>query len=162
MSKGTCTAAGCDRSARSRGWCNSHYERWRKGRPTDGVLRLFGRAGCLADGCSSPHHSGGYCAKHKSRVKRHGDPDAWTRNGANHGMWVGNEAGYHGAHKRVYAKRGPAREHTCIDCGKPADQWSYNHKDSNSKMSPLGPFSLDVNCYESRCVSCHKTFDQNR
>ena len=30
MAKRTCSVETCDRPAESRGWCNSHYERWRR------------------------------------------------------------------------------------------------------------------------------------
>lgn len=30
MAKGTCSIAGCGRPQRARGWCTTHYERWRK------------------------------------------------------------------------------------------------------------------------------------
>lgn len=30
MANGTCAIHGCERQARSRGWCGTHYERWRK------------------------------------------------------------------------------------------------------------------------------------
>jgi hypothetical protein len=30
---------GCDRVARSRGWCSSHYRRWLTGNPLDTPIR---------------------------------------------------------------------------------------------------------------------------
>ena len=34
---------GCGRVARSRGWCSSHYRRWRAGQPLDTPIRGYQR-----------------------------------------------------------------------------------------------------------------------
>jgi hypothetical protein len=36
-----CKEANCTRRAHSRGWCTSHYRRWRSGRPMDAPIRRY-------------------------------------------------------------------------------------------------------------------------
>ena len=68
---------GCDTPAKTRGWCNTHYERWRRnGDPGKaGDARKRPPMACSVDGCD---HFGrvvlGFCGKHYLRFKNHGDP----------------------------------------------------------------------------------------
>lgn len=42
MDKGTCSIDGCDHPAITRGWCNAHYLRWRRGGdPHSGPVRSY-------------------------------------------------------------------------------------------------------------------------
>lgn len=41
-------------------------------------------------------------------------------------------------------------------------QWSYNHRDPDEKQSPEGPYSINPDYYEPRCVKCHKAYDRRR
>lgn len=36
-----CKEETCDRRAHSRGWCTSHYRRWRTGKPMDSPIRGY-------------------------------------------------------------------------------------------------------------------------
>jgi hypothetical protein len=67
--------------------------------------------------------------------------------------------GYAGAHDRVEAVRGRAKNHPCVDCDRPAHDWSYNHNDPDEQVSEYGPFSSDPGYYEPRCRRCHRIFD---
>ncbi|MEL7977398.1 hypothetical protein AAG589_16165 [Isoptericola sp. F-RaC21] len=71
---------------------------------------------------------------------------------------------YADAHWRVKRERGPARAHLCVDCGRPAAHCSYDHTDPAELVEPryFGPaaYSLDVDCYEPRCASCHARVDR--
>lgn len=68
---------------------------------------------------------------------------------------------YHVAHYYVSKTRGRARRHQCIDCGQPARQWSYDHADPDELESPAGlQYSVDPQHYDPRCMTCHRTFDQ--
>lgn len=70
MTKGTCKVPDCDRAARSRGWCNGHYERWRlTGKEPDGVLlpRMSQPSVCTVDGCNRKPIARGYCNAHYRR-----------------------------------------------------------------------------------------------
>lgn len=69
----TCSFAGCSRSARTRGWCGTHYERWRK----NGTVDLMPRSGpvlCSVPKCSEFARSKGMCPSHYMRERRYGDP----------------------------------------------------------------------------------------
>jgi HNH endonuclease len=68
-----CSVSWCDRSARARGLCISHYNRQLKGqdldqpfeerqkRPVDGL--------CSVEDCDQPYLASGYCAAHWARAK---------------------------------------------------------------------------------------------
>ena len=68
-----CSIDGCERVRKSRGLCNTHNERRRRGGSLD---KPVGRRGGLCDleDCNSPHYSLGFCEKHYNRLRRHGDP----------------------------------------------------------------------------------------
>lgn len=73
----------------------------------------------------------------------------------------GTSTTYHGAHYYVRKRRGLARRYSCIDCGRPARQWSYDHADPNELVGPTGlEYSTDPSHYQPRCIGCHAAFDQ--
>jgi hypothetical protein len=47
------------------------------------------------------------------------------RKGPLNASWQGNDIGYAAAHYRVNALHGPASNHSCVECGDEAEQWSY-------------------------------------
>jgi hypothetical protein len=52
-------------------------------------------------------------------------------------------------HKRVTQARGPASQYACVDCGKPAQDWST-----------VNPSSGDVReRFQPRCRKCHRRYD---
>lgn len=74
------------------------------------------------------------------------------------------DVGYHTAHNRIRTLKGPAKSYLCVDCGKPAQQWSYTHDDPDEKVGPnsLGSmlaYSLKEECYVPRCRKCDKVVD---
>lgn len=73
---------------------------------------------------------------------------------------------YSAAHDRVRKAYGPASDYRCVDCGSAAEQWSYDHRDPSERLSATvkgrPPYSLKVEHYQPRCVSCHKVFDLAR
>ena len=98
-----------------------------------------------------------FCPSHLTQKSRHGE------------MWPlfsyrerKDTVGYHTAHKRVKNKMGKADIQDCVDCGGPANQWSYDHADINELRSEEGPYSLSEEHYQPRCFSCHKKFDLGR
>lgn len=82
MPKPTCSVDGCERKLVARGWCATHYMRWRKhGDPhaNFGPKREV-RGVCIVDDCDLEDHGvHGYCNKHAIRVARHGDPSVNRR-----------------------------------------------------------------------------------
>ena len=81
------------------------------------------------------------------------------------------DCSYTAAHKRVARWRGAAGEHTCIDCGKPAEEWSYRGGSSFEQTGPSArrkngktiyvnsTWSGYIMDYDPRCVPCHKEYD---
>ena len=87
-----------------------------------------------------------------------------SRSGQNNGKWAGDAVTYEGAHLRLRSIRGRARDFSCVDCGEPAQEWSYNHDDPNEKRMPDGtrPYSGDPSHYSPRCLHCHRKMDRSR
>lgn len=69
---------------------------------------------------------------------------------------------YNAAHQRLATDRGPASDQACIDCGRTAQQWSYDHEDTSEFVATEGAYSLSQEHYFPRCVPCHKRFDLDR
>jgi hypothetical protein len=68
--------------------------------------------------------------------------------------------GYNGAHKRVRRLRGEPAGHDCVDCSKPAAEWSYARTDPRQLVDAKGRlFSLDPDHYVPRCIPCHRRHD---
>lgn len=57
-----CTENGCNGNVVARGWCRSHYEKFRP------------RRTCAIEGCSREESARGWCREHYRRWQRHGDP----------------------------------------------------------------------------------------
>jgi hypothetical protein len=74
----TCSVPTCDRDARVRGWCKTHYNRWKRHgdvRP-DVPLRQPKPDHCTVDGCYRPVARKGLCWTHAKRLKKYGDVQA--------------------------------------------------------------------------------------
>lgn len=71
---------------------------------------------------------------------------------------------YRTAHRRVVSERGKACMSPCVDCGSPADEWSYDHADENELHETRGDRLLAYSAlpihYDPRCRSCHFQFDR--
>lgn len=70
--RGTCTAEGCDRTLRGRGWCHAHWQRWFRGQDVEGTpIKVSSWAGvtCSVDACDKPVTSLGLCEPHYERQR---------------------------------------------------------------------------------------------
>lgn len=75
------------------------------------------------------------------------------------------DIGYAGAHARVKYDRGRAAEHSCVDCGKQAKDWSLRR---DAPVTLAGPtragiicrYSANPNDYDPRCRPCHAIYDR--
>ena len=198
----TCTIPGCDRAYRARGWCATHWARWKAHGTTADPKRLPTRTKCSVDECDRKPRSrvAEYCEMHYYRLRRNGTlktvkhrvpeiacvvdgckrPAERTdglcraclyrlqRNGTFD--YVGYRtpahlATYNLVHQPIPTTYRPAAKRKCVDCGRQARQWSYNHRDPNERWGPSDsypvpmPYSVDLAHYEPRCVPCHKRMD---
>lgn len=171
-----CDIEGCSRpSARMTSkLCRMHYSRLRKTGitgPAEMTARESRDGACRFEGCDRPIQSSLTCAMHIARLKRHGDPDkvishneqAYMR-GEEHHAWMGDRPSYEAAHRRIDAAHGKAKTHTCVGCGGPGAQWSYDHGDADEMLYEYKPgkycaYSADMDRYQARCMSCHTRFD---
>lgn len=81
----TCSAEGCARPAKRRGWCDMHYRRFLRAggkrerirypdrKPTVKDVTPASRM-CTVEGCPDAVRGRGLCGKHWQRWKEHGDP----------------------------------------------------------------------------------------
>lgn len=76
---------------------------------------------------------------------------------------------YSGAHGRVRAARGPARDHPCAaDCGRMAETWAYDHGDVDQLVEESGreagyTYSAKPEHYMALCRQCHgRSWDASR
>ena len=153
MSKRTCSIPNCARVVHGHGWCSKHYLRWYyHGNPVYEPVRY---QQCTVKGCDNSPRStiNPLCEMHYYRQRRHGSPHTVMETRL-------QEVKYRAAHWRVQSDRGPASAHACVDCGLPAQHWSYDHCDREELMSDTGqPYSLKAHHYDARCAPCHATFD---
>jgi hypothetical protein len=77
--------------------------------------------------------------------------------------WRGDSASYAAAHTRIYATRGPATAHECVDCHQPATEWAYEGGCPREQTDARGRiYSPDPSRYAPRCLGCHMAQDRDR
>lgn len=165
MSRPECRMEACTKESRGRGLCSTHWRRWRTHGDPNVVKRpgvdYMVRRGCLIDGCLVSAHSHGYCPLHLARWQKNGDP---THAGPRTGRPLNGEFPTYGAiHKRLARTRGSAHAHRCVDCDRPAQEWSYDGTDVHDLEALVRGatvrYSLELEHYDPRCVSCHRKHD---
>lgn len=141
MSDRTCTIEGCTRKLDSKGLCQAHISRKRRGQPMEGPIRDRGSVAgsCSTDGCTKPITATGMCASHY---------------GLAYNKRVGGER-----RRQWIAERGDA----CATCGGPGP-FEIDHIDPSSKEMEIGAIWLrrqEVRDHELAkcqvlCVDCHR------
>lgn len=125
---------------------------------------------CSIKGCGRDTSARGWCKKHYMCWYRYGDPEIVypnVGNGADNSNWHGIEVTYTGAHARVKALWGPARNYFCIDCNNTAAQWAYDGTDYKQLWTepegrkPAMAYSAYPEFYMPMCSSCHHRRDKS-
>lgn len=160
-----CSFDACEKPARGRGLCATHWARWRKhGDPSIVLIGSKPRhIGCKVDGCEKKHHTKGFCGMHAKRIATHGDPliagDHYP------GRPRMEQPSYTGMHKRLFYDKGRAAAHSCVDCGSRAQEWSYDGGCPNELFETLEKmpiaYSTDQARYSPRCKKCHRGRDES-
>ena len=69
----TCNAPGCEREARTAGYCPRHYQQIRRHGRLTPEREYFQRGGqCKAHRCRQPEVARGYCFRHYQQIRRYG------------------------------------------------------------------------------------------
>lgn len=161
--KPPCSVLGCDRESSSRGWCATHYSRWRRtGEVGSAEVAIKGlRRECSVDGCLRDATSRGMCGMHYLRILRKGTLEITPRSGPGHQRWSDRDSlTYDAAHDRVKRSRGPASSHACAQCEGPAEDWAYQHMADDPLIDDIGrPYSDDLDDYAPMCRACHRALD---
>jgi hypothetical protein len=167
-----CTLAECDKPVKRGGYCYGHYmKNWRYGTPTPehpkrhwdlegkrfGTLTVLHRDGrfwvCSCD-------CGGTRKALSNALVQYGDINTCGMAGRH----LAPTCGYGAAHDRLRRLRGAASHHACVDCGRNASHWSYDHADADELLAyglsanPIS-YSAKPEHYVPRCVPCHKRHD---
>lgn len=171
-----CTMPGCDGPETGRGYCGKHYQRWRKhGDPThlgkggpsavDVTGQRFGSLVAVAR--DVPARNGG--CNWRCACDCGGEAIA-ALNSLTTGLIVACDnyvvhrqkphIGYNSMHHRTRRLRGPAKRHSCVDCGQRAHDWSYDYLDPNEQVDGSLRYSLDIIHYQPKCRSCHRLGDR--
>lgn len=173
-SDGSCEVEGCEEPRRSRGTplCETHYYRKRRTGDVQAHIpvrkKRFGPRVCEDEECDVVIDKGRWCSKHAARVWRHGDPTVVKKAtpsptyGPDNPTWLGESlTSYSGQHSRLRHHRGLAADQVCVDCGAPAEQWSYDHGCPDERVNEHGsPWCPHLDCYSPRDRSCHLAYDR--
>jgi hypothetical protein len=79
-----CNKDGCEKPARSKGLCNTHYSTlWRKLNPGKKYEKTYRKDGplCVEDACDKPAHAKKRCANHYIRFWKANNPDKRYKKG---------------------------------------------------------------------------------
>lgn len=155
-----CDFPSCGRPIRAKRLCTGHWKQQRAGLDLVELrVRVMpGRTDCSVEGCERPHNAHGYCALRGYRVSRFGDPFVVPP------RIKGEVPTISAMHWRIRSIRGRAIDHACIDCGRKAQEWSYNNADPDELFAEdhgsLLAYSLNLDNYDPRCALCHRRFDR--
>lgn len=68
----TCEIEGCEKPAAARGWCGTHYMRWKTHGDPAKIIRIYTGPRCEAPDCKKPTVRSRYCEMHRARLRRYG------------------------------------------------------------------------------------------
>lgn len=96
--KAACSIEGCANFVRAKGWCQYHYDTWRrKGDPLAKTIKRLppnSLGACKIDGCKNKAVSNHLCPKHREKFVKYGDPlGGWEQNGRSK-EWHIRKGGY--------------------------------------------------------------------
>lgn len=164
MTNRTCKVDDCERTARQRGICATHYRRWREtgvvGGPIEPRTKNAGLT-CKTEVCGRPAKERGWCMQHYQRWHRGRETETPIQPPSPRLDVVG----YRGLHARLVRDFGVASDHSCVDCGGRADDWSYDNADPSELIQMIDgkpwSYSLDPDHYAPRCATCHIRLDRS-
>ena len=98
-SKRVCKVQGCTQQHKAKGYCNTHYARFRRGLSLDRPIQMkeHSRVGCIVEGCTRKHEAKGYCKAHYLRYRRGlslDPPIRGTKEYVIYKPWLKNKGGY--------------------------------------------------------------------
>ena len=152
-----CGIDGCDKPRHGDTYCSAHHTRWKRtGDPLTPFERLPNSGACSVAGCDQPMRKKTWCASHYTQWAECGEvrPFAWK--------W--GDGRYIATHTRLRRLLGAASGFPCSDCGRQAQEWSYDHNDPDVKHDPEHSgcaYSRNPDCYSPRCALCHRSFDRS-
>jgi len=170
--RGRCSVSDCERTQQARGWCGTHYMRWRRQGSVTIAHRTRDHDGrCSLSDCDEPYHAKGFCNRHYLRWKNHGSPHALgdssgprpSMRGSGNPQWRGDNVSYAGIHRRLRAARGlPQRCERCGVSGPGSYEWALNKFKADTQRTDRAtgkPFSTDLADYAQLCRPCHRKYD---
>lgn len=68
-----CSVEDCFKKVQARGWCGTHYARWRKHGDVSRGAKEYPKD-CSIEGCDNPFEARGWCRQHYARWHKYGEP----------------------------------------------------------------------------------------
>lgn len=170
----TCTVEGCERSRRTRGYCNAHYQRVLVGKDLSRPIleRNLMSSTCSIPGCPAPTRYTGLCSAHYQRRLKGQAPGAQVQipmrvsecviSGCDRKPTPSGACAMHGARARTYSLSVLQLDaillpDTCEACGRSGAVGRTLHIDHDHSCCP-GPRSCG-NCVRGLvCEPCNKGF----
>lgn len=167
---GRCYQESAEGRGRARATCSDQCRTERTALKRNAQAAKLSGTCCTLSGCEKPLRSPNspWCEMHYGRVRFNGEPgepgERGNLYGEEHHSWAGDRVAYRSAHSRLTKTRGKASALSCVDCGRQAHHWSYDHTDADEKWELVNgcylPFSTDTSRYDPRCATCHREFDE--
>lgn len=133
-----CDVDGCERTHEARGWCNLHYQRWKKTGATGAAAPMVVRpdaagARCSEVGCHLEARARGLCPNHNRKLREHG---------SSAGKWS------------------VAADRICVACGEPVPAERRMRRYCSPKC--VSRFSREPIPENRPCVECGSEIDYSK